>query len=184
MRVLYESKRRVVVVSRNKIKVVNCAVQGPDAIPPDTYTSHMENTNNPHEVRLFQLLIPAGNDGQWLRFSDDGSELIATDPPLTEVPELPQPTDEKVKADSADPTAGFLNSKVAGVLRVDEVGHVVRLQGALDVSYPANYYYGTNDEGQLGFWPLPDSLVQESGIGAEDMDEWLNTGELAFFEWP
>lgn len=184
MRVVYEPKRSVVVVGRNRIKVITCAVQGPGAIPPDTYQAHVEDRNNPHEVGLFQLLVPEGAAGQWVRFSDDGRRLIAVDPPLTEMPILPQPIDEKVKADAADPLPGFLNAKVAGVLYVDESAHVVRLRGVLSGTYPGRYYYGTNDSGQLGFWPLPASLVQESGIGVEDEDEWLNTGAVGFFEWP
>ena len=57
-RVLYENKRRVVVISQNKVKVITCAVQGPDAIPPETYIAHMDRTDNPHMVNLLQLLIP------------------------------------------------------------------------------------------------------------------------------
>lgn len=184
MRVIYEPKRQVVVIGRNKIKVITCAVQGPDAIPPDTYQAHVDARDNPHEVGLFQLLVPEGAAGQWVRFSDDGTKLIAVDPPLTEMPELPQPIDEKVKSDPADAVPGFLNAKVAGVLYVDESAHVVRLRGVMAGSYPPNYYYGTNDAGQLGFWPLPASLIQECGIGVEDEDEWLNTGAVGFYGWP
>lgn len=187
-RIIYESIRSVVVVSQNKIKVIQCAVQGPDAIPPDTYAAHIENTDNPHGVGLFQLLVPEGNAGQWIRIADDGTALIPTPPPLTEMPVLPQPTDEKVKADPADPAAGFLNAKTGGLIYVDEAGHVLRLRGIMSDSYPGNYYYGTNDEGQLGLWPLPGSLIYESGIGAglgaEDENEWLNAGEVGFYGWP
>ncbi|WP_278549549.1 hypothetical protein [Cloacibacillus evryensis] len=184
MRVIYEPKRQVVVVGKDRIKVITCAVQGPGAIPPDTYQAHVDARDNPHEVGLFQLLVPTGVAGQWVRFSDDGTRLIAVDPPLTEMPVLPQPIDEKVKADPADAVPGFLNAKVAGVLYVDESAHVVRLRGVMAGSYPPNYYYGTNDAGQLGFWPLPASLIQECGIGVEDEDEWLNTGAVSFYGWP
>lgn len=183
-RVLYENIRRVVMISDNKVKVITCAVQGPDAIPPETYMAHMDNTDNPHRVGLFQLLIPAGNNGQWLRFSDDGSALIPTSPPLTEMPVLPQPIDEKVKAWAGDPTSTHLNQKIAGVLYIDEENHVLRLRGDLNIGYAPNHYYGTNDEGQFGFWEIPSGLIQVSGIGIEDENEWLNSGELNFFDLP
>ena len=183
-RVLYENKRRVVVISQNKVKVITCAVQGPDAIPPETYIAHMDRTDNPHMVNLLQLLIPAGNNGKWLRFSDDGTTLFANDPPLTEVPDLPQPIDEKVKACASDPTSSYLRDKVAGLLYVDEINHVLRLLGAIDTTYGANLYYGTNDNGEIGFWHLPDGLIQISGIGVENEDEWLNDGEPNFFDLP
>jgi len=184
VRVIYEPKQRVIVFAKNKIKVVTCAVQGPEAIPPETYQAHMDNKNNPHEVGLLQLLVPVGNQGQWVRFSNDGTQLIAVPPPLTEMPVLPQPIDEKIKTDPSDASPGFLNAKVAGMLYVDEVNHVLRLLGAMDATVPPNYYYGTNDSGQFGFWALPASLIQVCGITKENEDEWLNTGAVEFFDWP
>lgn len=184
MRVLYENTRRVVLISKDRVKVITCAVQGPDAIPPETYIAHMERTDNPHEVGLFQLIVPAGNGGQWLRFSDDGTALIATPPPLTEMPDLPAPIDEKVKACASDPTTSYLRNKVGGLLYVDEINHVLRLLGAVNATYGPNLYYGTNDHGEIGFWNLPEGLSQVSGIGVENEDEWLNDGELNFFELP
>lgn len=183
-RVIYEPTHSVVVIAKNRIKVVTCAVQGPGAIPPETYSAHVAARNNPHEVGLFQLVTPAGCAGQWVRFSDDGTKLVAVPPPLTEMPVLPQPVDEKIKTDPADPVPGFLNAKVAGLLYVDEAAHLLALRGVLSGSYPGNYYYGTNDAGQLGFWPLPAGLVAVCGIGPEDEDEWLNFGEVSFYEWP
>ena len=184
MRVVYEPKRSVVVVGKNRVQVVTCAVQGPGAIPPDTYAAHVAARDNPHKVGLFELGVPVGSAGQWIRFSDDGTRLVAVAPPLTEMPVLPQPVDEKVKADPADGVPGFLNVKVAGVLYVDEAAHVVRLRGVMNGVYPGNFYYGTNDAGQLGFWPLPAGLIHVCGIGAEDEDEWLDSGAVCFYEWP
>lgn len=184
MRVVYKPERRVVVLSKNHIKVIDVAVQGPDAIPPETYAAHMTNTNNPHEVGLLQLVVPSGNAGQWVRISDDGTTLIVVDPPLTEMPILPQPIDEKVKADPHDATGGYLNEKVSGIIYVDESAHVLRLLGVTGTTFPGNYYYGTNDNGQLGFWPLPNSLLQMCGITEEIIEEWLDDGAVAFYDWP
>ena len=48
---------------------------------------------------------------------------------------------------------------------------------------PPNYYYGTNDTGQIGFWKLPDSLIQVNDFSVEDENEWLNDGSINFFDW-
>ncbi len=184
MRVIYENRRRVVAVEKNKIQVVMPAVQGPPGIPPDTYIVHMVDYDNPHRVGLLQLLAESYQAGKWVRVNDTGTGVIAVDPPLTEIPELPQPVDEMVKADPGDPKSGYLAQKVQGCIVVDTVMHLVRLKGAAASEYLPNYYYGTNDAGQLGFWPLPASLLPESGIGPEDENEWLNTGAVEFFDWP
>ena len=184
MRVVYKAIREVVKISKNKLKVITGAVQGPDAIPPTTYSAHMENMNNPHQVGFFQLLIPSGKAGKWIRFSDDGASLIAVNAPLTTMPVLPQPVDELIKTDPADPDASFMEDKVSGILYIDNENHVVRMSGVVASSYPPNYYYGTNDEGQMGFWPLPSSLLPVCGIGEEDEEEWLNFGAVDFFDLP
>lgn len=184
MRVIYEDRRRVIVTAKNRIKVVMPGVQGPPGIPPDTYAAHMTDYDNPHRVQLLQLLAESYQAGKWVRINDTGTGVIAVDPPLTEVPELPAPTDDKVKADPGDPESGYLAQKVQGCIVVDTVMHLVRLKGAAASAYQPNYYYGTNDAGQLGFWPLPASLIQECGIGVEDEDEWLNTGAVGFYGWP
>jgi len=189
MRVTYSSQRRVIKISSNRIKVIDVATQGPPAIPPTVYMDHMARVDNPHQVGVFQLLVPSGNNGKWIKFAEDGSALEPTRAPLVELPPLPIPPDECVRADPSDPVTGFLNSKVAGLIYVDEAEHVVRLLGVTGGSdVPPNCYYGTNDEGQLGFWPLPESLIHVSGIGtgvcAENEDEWNNTGEVALFTWP
>ena len=185
MRVLYGSKRQVISLAKNRIKVIDVAVQGPAAIPPTVYMDHMVRTDNPHEVSLFQLKVPRYKEGQWIRFSDDGQSLIIVNPPLTEMPDLPIPPDECVRADPDDPVTGYLNGKVAGLVIVDEAIHVIRLKGVITENLPANVYYGTNDTGQLGFWPLPPSLIQVSGIGmgigAENEEEWLNNGAVGLF---
>ena len=182
MRVFYEPKRSVVVISRARVEVVMAAVQGPMSVPPETYMSHVAARSNPHEVGLFELLVPAGLGGKWVRFAEGGG-LEAVPPPLTEMPVLPPPVDEKVMADPADEMPGFLNGKCAGLVYVDEVSHVLRLRGVMEGSYPPGCYYGTNDFGQLGFWPLPAALEYVCGIGPENEDEWLDTGGVGFFEW-
>ena len=86
MRVVYAKRYSVVVLEKNKIKVITCGIQGPGAIPPETYQDHMDDLNNPHEVNLYQLITPLGSEGKWIRFSDDGTHLIAVPAPLTELP--------------------------------------------------------------------------------------------------
>ena len=179
-KVIYKPNRRVIYLGNNKIKVITAAVQGADAVAPAIYTDHIANHNNPHQVGLLQLSVPANCAGKWLRISDDGTSVIVVDPPLTAVPTFPAPADEKVKADPADPATGYLNAKVGGVLYVDETTHLLKLKGATGDTVAASYYYGTNASGVLGFWPLPDLPTPIADWDKEE--EWLDTGAVTFFK--
>ena len=69
--------------------------------------------------------------------------------------------DEKVKSDSADPTAGYLDSKVQGSLTVDTNTHKLQLIG--DVVAPgANFVYGTDSIGNKGWQQMYYQIVQDS----------------------
>jgi hypothetical protein len=185
MRVIYdELERRTIKIGKSHIKVIMAAVQGTSSIPPSTYIEHIQNQGNPHQVKLLQLLVDAGNAGKWLKVNAAGDGIELVDAPLTTMPALPNPIDEKVKADPSDPTAGYLSAKVAGCLVIDSAMHLMRLKGAAASEYPPDYYYGTNDNGVLGFWRLPSALIPSSGIGPENEDEWLNDGAVGFYDYP
>lgn len=175
-----KSRRRIVRVSKTVLDIVESAVQGPPAIPPNAYIEHMERTDNPHEVSVTQLTVPEGlPEGYWLKLAvvDGVLRIVATPPPLTEVPELPEYLDEKVKADEGDPEPGFLMAKVAGRLMVDIDRHVLRLAGDTGV-YPPNCYYGRNENGVWGFYPIPEQLLPPSGIGLDD-DIYAELAEMS-----
>ena len=84
---------------------------------------------------------------------------------------------EKVKADEGDPDPGFLMAKVAGRLMVDIDRHVLRLAGDTGV-YPPNCYYGRNENGVWGFYPIPEQLLPPSGIGLDD-DIYAELAEMS-----
>ena len=63
-------------------------------------------------------------------------------------------TDEKVKADSGDPTTGYLNAKVQNSITVDTSAHKLQLVND-SISPGASKYYGTNSGGTKGFFNLP-----------------------------
>ena len=66
----------------------------------------------------------------------------------------PTETDEKVKADSGDPTTGYLNAKVQNSITVDTSAHKLQLVND-SISPGASKYYGTNSGGTKGFFNLP-----------------------------
>ncbi|MEA5034239.1 hypothetical protein [Cloacibacillus evryensis] len=181
-RVLYKPQRKVVIISENRVKVIMAAPQGPDSVAPAEYTQHIENKNNPHEVALLQLKVNAADVGRWVRVNAAGTALEVCAAPLTEAPVYPDPPDEKVKVDAGD-TSGYLDAKVAGALWVDTTEHKLKLKGATGDTVLPNYYYGTNASGVLGFWSLAD-LITPSGIAADNEEEWLNTGSVAFWGMP
>jgi hypothetical protein len=83
-----------------------------------------------------------------------GGETTPPSPP----PSTPA-TDEKVKASSTDPIAGYLNEKVAGSITV--VDNKLQLVGDSTTPQPLSYY-GTDGNGYKGFYSLPD-LSQGTG---------------------
>lgn len=71
-------------------------------------------------------------------------------------------TDEKVKADSTDPTAGYLSDKVQKSITVDTTAHKLQLVNDQD-SPGANKVYGTDESGTKGWislTPAPDEKVK------------------------
>ena len=90
-----------------------------------------------------------------VKASEDGLEFYS----------LPTSTDEKVKASSTDPIAGYLNEKVIASITV--VNN--RLQLTNDVNYPApSSYYGTNSNGVRGFYSLPPDMDEKVKASSTD----------------
>lgn len=177
MRVLYRDEWRVARLSGGTLKVTTAGTQGPAAVPSQLFNEHVARRDNPHRVSLDQLVVPAGNAGKWVKIAADGTTLVLTAPPLTELPPMPDPADEKVAADPGDNLPGYLSAKVAGVLYVDETKHQLRLKGAPNAAPAAGSYYGTSDSGVLGFWPVPAGLARVSGITADNEDDLFDAGD-------
>lgn len=72
--------------------------------------------------------------------------------------------DEKVKADSGDPVAGYLNAKVQHAIEVDETAHKLQLKN--DVASPGNHKgYATDGSGVHGWFAkvTPGTGISVSG---------------------
>lgn len=87
--------------------------------------------------------------GLALRREPDGVYLQ-----LDPTAQAPGFTDEMVKADAADPAAGYLDDKVQGSVTVNSGDHAIELDGD-DATPGADVYYGTDGAGTKGFHALP-----------------------------
>ena len=89
------------------------------------------------------------SDGKVYFKNDDG-----------DIYDLTYAQDEKVKADSGDPTAGYLADKVQNSIEVDTANHKLQLVG--DSASPgANKYYGTDSAGDKGWYDLPSTTDEK-----------------------
>ncbi|MDR1649934.1 MAG: hypothetical protein LBR71_06695 [Synergistaceae bacterium] len=162
------SRRTAIEISEEELEIRETAAQGPPAIPTGKYLEHMADLNNPHRVSVAQLTLPDGApDGYWVRAWDGGLQLVP--PPLTEMPDIPPAIDEHVRTDEGDPAAGYLDAKVGGQIAADLETHKIRLRGDTGAAIPPLHYYGRNENGVWGFWPIPASLLPpDSGAGPDD----------------
>lgn len=94
-----------------------------------------------HIQDLFDVEITSLVDDQVLQF-DSVSGKFKNET-------LPDNND-KVKADSGDPTEGYLSAKVENSIEVDATNHKLQLSG--DEASPAGHFYGTNAGGAKGFY--------------------------------
>ena len=97
-------------------------------------------------------------------------------------------TDEKVKSDANDPTAGRLSDKVGKSIVVNEPAHKIELSG--DAETPgASKVYGTNGSGVKGWLPVPSSAAENPGAWVSSIgsaagadgpinDSWTSGGAL------
>jgi len=97
-------------------------------------------------------------DDTWYYFlagqGGNGGGTTPTTPPTSNV-------DEKVKASSTDPTAGYLSDKVKRSITV--VDNKLQLVNDVDSPAPLNYY-GTDGNGIRGFYSLPDLSEGTGGM--------------------
>jgi len=96
---------------------------------------------------------------------DDGKVYFKND--AGNIYDLTFAQDEKVKADSGDPTSGYLEDKVQNSIEVDTGNHKLQLVG--DVASPGNNkYYGTDSTGSKGWHDLP--TVTDEKVKADSGD--------------
>ena len=84
---------------------------------------------------------------------------------------------------AGDPTGltwDFLETQLAGALYYDRVNNVIRLKGDPLVQFTRqNHYYGTGEDGTVGWHLIPGQTATD--VLPEREDDYLDTGEACFF---
>ena len=107
--------------------------------------SHTTDYENPHEVKLTELVLPEGNEGKWLTLGEDGVVITDEQPIFREDVHAPSNWDTCVKADALAPQA-HLDGVISEPFCI--AGDKMRVKGNDRLN--KRMYFGTDVAGTVG----------------------------------